>query len=108
MHGSRVPPNSLETLEAHTGHELSRSRAHQGDRATHDKGGHQGGHGKPPGPFDVQKSLKDLDYPASKPQVLDCARRAHVDEDMLLALGRIPERDYATPASISKELGKLM
>ncbi|CAJ8312356.1 Tryptophan synthase subunit beta like protein [Burkholderia pseudomallei] len=42
----------------HTGHELSRARAHEGDRVQqdHDKGGHQGGHGKAPSPVDIQKA----------------------------------------------------
>ncbi|RAB82618.1 DUF2795 domain-containing protein, partial [Burkholderia multivorans] len=73
-----------------------------------DKGGHQGGHGKPPSPIDVQKALKGLDYPASKSDVVECAERSHANPDVLEMLKQIPDREYETPASVSKELGRLM
>ncbi|AJX35605.1 DUF2795 domain-containing protein [Burkholderia oklahomensis] len=94
----------------HTGHELSRSRAHEGERMQqdHDKGGHQGGHGKAPSPVDIQKTLKGMDYPASKDDVVRCAERSHADGDVIDMLRRIPDRQYDTPASVSKEVGKLM
>ncbi len=92
------------------GHELRRARAHEGDRVQqdHDKGGHQGGHGKAPSPVDIQKALKGMDYPASKDEVVQCAERSHADGVVLDMLRRIPERQYETPASVSKEVGKLM
>ncbi|AIO26561.1 DUF2795 domain-containing protein [Burkholderia cepacia] len=98
------------TSRQHTGHELSRARAHEGERAQqdHDKGGHQTGHGKPPGPVDVQKALKGMDYPASKATIVECAQRSHAAHDVLDMLTRIPDREYDTPASVSKELGRLM
>ncbi|MBW5809665.1 DUF2795 domain-containing protein [Burkholderia sp. COPS] len=98
------------TSRQHTGHELSRARAHEGERAQqdHDKGGHQTGHGKPPSPVDVQKALKGMDYPASKEAVVQCAERSHADGAVLEMLRRIPDREYTTPASVSKELGRLM
>ncbi|KGC07691.1 hypothetical protein DM81_3870 [Burkholderia multivorans] len=97
------------TSRQHTGHEHSHSRAHEGERTQqdHDKGGHQGGHGKPPSPIDVQKALKGLDYPASKSDVVECAERSHANPDVLEMLKQIPDREYETPASVSKELGRL-
>ncbi|KVF75755.1 DUF2795 domain-containing protein [Burkholderia diffusa] len=94
----------------HTGHEYSHARAHEGERTQqdHDKGGHQAGHGKAPGPVDVQKALKGMDYPASKSDVVQCAERSHADPHMLDMLRQIPDREYRTPASVSKELGRLM
>ncbi|KWF22753.1 DUF2795 domain-containing protein [Burkholderia pseudomultivorans] len=98
------------TSRQHTGHELSHARAHEGERAQqdHDKGGHQSGHGKAPSPVDVQKALKGMDYPASKADVVECAERSHADPAVIDMLRRIPEREYGTPASVSKELGRLM
>ncbi|WP_258402029.1 DUF2795 domain-containing protein, partial [Burkholderia multivorans] len=66
------------------------------------------GHGKPPSPIDVQKALKGLDYPASKSDVVECAERSHANPDVLEMLKQIPDREYETPASVSKELGRLM
>ncbi|AXF25641.1 hypothetical protein CUJ89_34975 [Burkholderia pyrrocinia] len=98
------------TSRLHTGHELSHSRAHEGERIQqdHDKGGHQTGHGKAPSPVDVQKALKGMDYPASKAEVVQCAERSHAGRDVIDMLTRIPDREYGTPASVAKELGRLM
>ncbi|MCF2132781.1 DUF2795 domain-containing protein [Mycetohabitans rhizoxinica] len=100
----------MTSRHPHTGHELSHARAHEGDRVQqdHDKGGHQSGHGKAPSPVDIQKALKGMDYPASKEDVIQCAQRSHADDSVLEMLKRIPEREYGTPASVSKEVGKLM
>ncbi|ACR30542.1 DUF2795 domain-containing protein [Burkholderia glumae] len=98
---------------SHTGHELSHSRAHEGRRTQqdHDKGGHQGGHDKGgqdklPSPIDVQKALKGVEYPATKADLLRCARDGHADARIVDGLLRMPDREYASPASVSKELGK--
>lgn len=56
----------------------------------------------------MQKALKGMDYPASKAEVVQCAERSHADAGVLDMLRRIPDREYATPASVSKELGRLM
>ncbi|CAB3756187.1 hypothetical protein B7G54_16190 [Burkholderia puraquae] len=98
------------TSRQHTGHEYSHARAHEGERVQqdHDKGGHQGGHGKAPGPVDVQKALKGIAYPASKSEVIECAERSQAGRDLIDLLRRIPDREYGTPASVSKELGRLM
>lgn len=97
------------TSRQHTGHETSRTRAHEGDRAQQDpdKGGHPSGHGKSPSPVDVQKALKGMDYPASKADVVQCAERSHADSHVVDMLKRIPDREYDTPASVSKEVGRL-
>ncbi|RQR62775.1 DUF2795 domain-containing protein [Burkholderia sp. Bp9126] len=97
------------TSRHHTGHETSRARAHQGDRTQQDqdKGGQQAGHGKGPSPVDVQKALKGMDYPASKADVVKCAERSHADSHVIDMLKRIPDREYDTPASVSKEVGRL-
>ncbi|MGZ2749500.1 DUF2795 domain-containing protein [Burkholderia stagnalis] len=94
----------------HTGHEPSHARAHEDDRVRqdHDQGGHQTGHGKAPSPVDVQKALKGITYPACKADVVECAERSHADREVIDMLKRIPDREYRTPASVSKALGRLM
>ena len=48
-----------------------------------------------------------MDYPASKAAVVECAERSW-DPGVIDMLRRIPDREYGTPASVSKELGRLM
>ncbi|MBY4898560.1 DUF2795 domain-containing protein [Cupriavidus sp. AU9028] len=71
------------------------------------QGGQQQGGRQEPSPIDVQKSLKGLDFPASKDDIVSKARDGGASEDILAELEQIPEREYETPADISKELGKL-
>ncbi|TWG87258.1 uncharacterized protein DUF2795 [Cupriavidus gilardii J11] len=65
------------------------------------------GGGEEPSPIDVQKSLKGLDFPASKEDIVSRARDGGASDDILSELEQLPEREYQTPADISKELGKL-
>ncbi len=60
-----------------------------------------------PNPVQIQKFLGGLDYPVDKRQVLDKAKAEGADELVMDALERIPERQYDSPVSISREVGKL-
>lgn len=63
--------------------------------------------GSTPNPVQVQKFLGGLDYPVSKQDVLEKAREKGADENVLKALESIPDRQYDSPVSISREVGKL-
>ncbi|CAN0627880.1 DUF2795 domain-containing protein [Burkholderia multivorans] len=76
---------------------------HHGDEAVQ-----PAGEGNVPSPIDVQKALKGMDYPASKVAIVQCAERAHADRRVIDALKRMSDREYGSPASVSKELGRLM
>jgi hypothetical protein len=90
----------------HTGHELSRSRGHEGDRMAKDKGGHQSGHDKPPGSVDMQKLLKVVNFPTTRKAILEEAASVHVNGKMMNALRKIPDLECDTPAAIANEIGK--
>jgi hypothetical protein len=90
----------------HTGHELSRSRGHEGDRMGKDKGGHQSGHDKPPGSVDMQKLLKVVNFPTTRKAILEEAASVHVNGKMMNALRKIPDLECDTPAAIANEIGK--
>lgn len=60
-----------------------------------------------PNPIQVQKFLGGLDYPVDKSQILDRARSEGADENVMQALESIPDREYDSPVSVSKEVGKL-
>ncbi len=54
----------------------------------------------------VEKFLKDLDYPAMKNEVIECARGNDAPEDVIQMLEQIPEQEYGSPTEISREIGK--
>jgi hypothetical protein len=56
-------------------------------------------------PIEAQKALKGVSYPVDKRALLDTARSNGADESVLAALETLPEREYESPADISKGLG---
>ncbi|MCL5411335.1 MAG: DUF2795 domain-containing protein [Patescibacteria group bacterium] len=57
-------------------------------------------------PIQVQKYLKGVDYPVSKGDLLETARREGADEEVLKTLERLPERIYNGPNAVTEEIGK--
>ncbi len=55
-----------------------------------------------PNPIQIQKFLSGIDYPASKDTIVETAKKEGADQDVLDALGRIPDGDYDAPTSVSK------
>lgn len=60
-----------------------------------------------PNPVQIQKFLGGIDYPAAKEEILDKARAEGADERVMETLNRIPDRQYDSPVSVSREVGKL-
>ncbi|HEX8986533.1 MAG TPA: DUF2795 domain-containing protein [Rhodocyclaceae bacterium] len=60
-----------------------------------------------PNPVQVQKFLGGLDYPAGKQDILEKAKQEGADDNIMEALGQIPDQDYASPVAVSREVGKL-
>lgn len=56
-------------------------------------------------PIQLQKHLKGVDYPASKEDLIKHAKQQGADEDAVAALEQIPEKEYETPADVSKAIG---
>ena len=57
-----------------------------------------------PNPIQVQKFLGGMDYPVSKDTILSTAKDQGAHQEILDALGNIPDRDYDGPNAISHEL----
>ena len=55
-----------------------------------------------PNPIQIQKFLAGMDYPVSKDTILETAKKEGADENVLNALGRIPDGEYDAPTAISK------
>ncbi|MEU9984532.1 DUF2795 domain-containing protein [Streptomyces sp. NPDC050856] len=57
-------------------------------------------------PIAMQKALGGVNYPASKQDIVDHAQGNGADDEIMEALNALPEKDYDTPAAVSKEVGK--
>jgi hypothetical protein len=55
---------------------------------------------------DIQKSLKGVSYPAGKSRLQETAKRNGADDEVLRALDALPEKDYESPADVSKGIGQ--
>jgi hypothetical protein len=58
-------------------------------------------------PVQVQKYLKGLDYPAKKEHLVRTAEEHDADDDVLSVLKTLPDKEYGTPADVSREIGKI-
>ncbi len=54
----------------------------------------------------MQKFLRGVDYPASKEQLIESAQDEGADERTLEILGSLPDQQYDSPVSVSRELGQ--
>ncbi|MEU3221125.1 DUF2795 domain-containing protein [Streptomyces sp. NPDC006971] len=57
-------------------------------------------------PIELQKCLGGLGYPAGKESILEQARENGAGEDILDALGALPDKEYESPAEINKEVAQ--
>ena len=58
-------------------------------------------------PVQVQKFLDDVDYPASRDQLVRAAAQEGADDTVRETLRKLPEQRYETPADVSEALGKI-
>ncbi len=58
-------------------------------------------------PIQVQKYLKGVNYPASRRDLIETARREGADPNVIATLERIPDRIYHGPTGVAEEIGKL-
>lgn len=58
-------------------------------------------------PIQLQKFLKGMNYPASKEELIEHAKKHDADENALKTLEQLPEDEYETPADVSKAVGAI-
>lgn len=61
----------------------------------------------PPNPIQIQKFLGGLDYPVSKQDLIDKAKREGADRKVMDALEQIPDQEYTSPVAVSRAVGQL-
>jgi hypothetical protein len=54
--------------------------------------------------MEVQRFLSDVDYPASRDQLVAEAENAGATDEVLGALRALPARDFDSPTQVSQEL----
>ncbi len=59
----------------------------------------------PINPIELQKSLKGLDYPASKDEVLQKAEQNGVSDDIRSALEGLPDQTFDDPTDVNEAVG---
>ncbi|WP_427172696.1 DUF2795 domain-containing protein [Arthrobacter sp. 92] len=55
-----------------------------------------------PNPIQIQKFLGGVDYPANRDTLVSTAKKSGADADVIHALESLPEKEYESPASVSK------
>jgi hypothetical protein len=59
-----------------------------------------------PSPIDIQKALGGVSYPARKEDLVSNAEGSGADDTVLEALRGIPDKEYESPADVSKAVSK--
>jgi hypothetical protein len=54
-------------------------------------------------PIQIQKFLKGVDYPATKKELIENAKKAGADENILASLEQLSDKEFQTPADVSEE-----
>lgn len=53
-------------------------------------------------PVQIQKYLKGVDYPASREQLIDNAKKLGADDNIRASLEQLPDENFRTPAEVSQ------
>ena len=54
-------------------------------------------------PIEVQKSLKDIDYPVHKKDLIQHAKKHGASDKVLEVLESLPDREYTNAVSVNQE-----
>ena len=56
-------------------------------------------------PAAVRRFLLNVDFPATKGEIVRAAERQKADDDVLFTLEQLPEREYRSPGEVTTALG---
>ena len=54
-------------------------------------------------PIEVQKALKNIDYPAKKKDLIEHAKKHKAGKDVMSVLEDLPDHEYSNAADVSRE-----
>ena len=55
-------------------------------------------------PLEIQKMLKNLDFPIERKEVIEQARKSNAIPDVLRELGMLPDKKYNSAEDLAEEL----
>lgn len=55
---------------------------------------------------DVERFVRDANYPANKRELVDYARRQNAPDDVVRALDRLPEQRFNSAMEVSRSMGE--
>jgi hypothetical protein len=58
-------------------------------------------------PIAIQKALGGARYPATREKLAETARSNRADDEIVGLIERLPDRQYDSPASVSKEIARM-
>lgn len=58
-------------------------------------------------PVEIQKMLKNLDFPVERNGIIEQARKSKAIPDILRELGMLPDKNYNSAEDIAEELHKV-
>jgi len=58
-------------------------------------------------PAEVEKSLKGIDYPAKKEDLVKHAQQHGAKQEVLETLRELPEENFNSPIDVSKAIGEM-
>ena len=60
-----------------------------------------------PNPIDIQKALAGIDYPTTREKLVERARQNHANTDIVDLIDKLPDHNYDSPASVSKQIARI-
>jgi hypothetical protein len=57
-------------------------------------------------PIEVQKALKDVNYPANRDQLVDRAKKNGAGDDLVNKIAHLKRDEYTGPNEVEKEIFK--
>ncbi len=58
-------------------------------------------------PIQLQKYLKGVDYPATKEELIEQAKRHGADKNVISLLEELPDQEYDAPTDVSEAVGEI-
>lgn len=63
-------------------------------------------HSGQPSPVAIQKALAGVDYPTTRERLAEVARSHHADREIVGLIDKLPDKDYDSPAAVSKAISR--
>ncbi len=55
---------------------------------------------------DVERFVRDANYPANKRELVDYARRQNAPEDIVRALDKLPDQRFSSAVEVTRSMGE--